>query len=72
MAGIRTKRDAHYDPFRFRGGRYDFNGGAVSEAQPQPKGAEVDGTHGLIGRGPLTVPEGVSLEGLASATRNGL
>ena len=67
MAGIRKKGDAYYCTFRFRGRRYYFTVGNVTEAQAQAKGAEVDETLALIERGRLTVPEGVTLEDFVAA-----
>src|SRR5262245_48602171 len=67
MAGIRKKGDAYYCTFRFQGRRYYFTVGNVSEAQALAKGAEVDETLGLLERGRLTVPEGVTLEDFVAA-----
>src|SRR4051812_47710453 len=67
MAGIRKKGDAYYCTFRFRGKRFYFALGAVTEAQAQAKGTEVDETLGLIERGRLTVPDGVPLEDFVAA-----
>jgi integrase len=67
MAGIRKKGDAYYCTFRFQGRRYYFTVGNVPEAQALAKGAEVDETLGLIERGRLNVPEGVSLEEFVAA-----
>ncbi|HEY1380464.1 MAG TPA: tyrosine-type recombinase/integrase [Gemmataceae bacterium] len=67
MAGIRKKGDAYYCTFRFRGGRYHFTVGTVTESQARAKGAEVDETLDLIERGRLSLPEGVPLESFVAA-----
>jgi hypothetical protein len=67
MAGIRKKGDAYYCTFRFQGRCYYFTVGYVPEAQALAKGAEVDETLGLLERGRLTIPEGVSLEEFVAA-----
>src|SRR4051812_35263191 len=67
MAGIRKKGNAYYCTFRFRGQRYYFALGNVSEAQARAKGAEVDETLALLERGRLAVPEGVRLEDFVAA-----
>jgi len=53
MAGIRKKGDGYHCTFRFRGRRYYFAVGNVTEAQALAKGAEVDETLALIERGRL-------------------
>lgn len=67
MAGMRRKGEGWHCTFRFRGRRYYFAAGNLSEQQARAKGAEVDETLDLIGRGRLTVPEGVSLEDFVAA-----
>jgi len=67
MAGIRKKGDGYHCTFRFKGGRYYFAIGNVTEEQARAKGVEVDETLGLIERGRLTVPEGVPLEDFVAA-----
>ena len=67
MAGIRKKGDGYHCTFRFQGRRYYFAVGNVPEAQALAKGAEVDETLGLIERGRLTIPEGVTLEDFVAA-----
>jgi integrase len=67
MAGIRKKGDAFYCTFRFQGERYNFTVGKVSEEQAKAKGLEVDETLGLLERGRLAVPEGVSLVDFVAA-----
>jgi hypothetical protein len=62
MAGIRKKGNAYYCTFRFQKQRYYFAIGQVSENQALAKGLEVDETLGLIERGRLTVPDGISFE----------
>ena len=62
MAGIRKKGETYYCTFRFQGRRYYFTVGNVTEAQALAKGTEVDETLGLLERGRLTLPEGVTLE----------
>ena len=69
MAGIRKKGDSYYCTFRFHRRRFYFTVGNVSEAQARAKGTEVDETLGLLERGRLTVPEGVTLEGFVAAGR---
>lgn len=67
MAGIRKKGDGWHCTFRFRGKRYYFAIGSVSEGQARAKGIEVDETLDLIERGRLTIPEGTSLEDFVAA-----
>lgn len=50
MAGIRKKRAAYYCTFRFRGRRYYFTIGEMTEARARAKGIEVDETLDLIER----------------------
>lgn len=61
MAGIAKKGDAYYCTFRFRGKRYYFTVGRVSEGLARAKAAEVDGTLDLLDRGRLACPDGVPL-----------
>jgi hypothetical protein len=58
MAGMRKKGDGYHCTFRFRGKRYYFAAGNLTEPQANAKGSEVDETLDLIERGRLTVPEG--------------
>ena len=67
MAGMRKKGDGWHCTFRFRGKRYYFAIGNLTEQQAQAKGSEVDETLDLIERGRLTIPEGVSLEDFVAA-----
>jgi integrase len=67
MAGVRKKGDGYYCTFRFRGRRFYFAVGKVTEARAQAKAAEVDETLDLIERGRLQVPEGVALEQFVAA-----
>lgn len=67
MAGMRRKGDGWHCTFRFRGKRFYFAAGNLTEPQAQAKAAEVDETLDLIERGRLTVPEGVSLEDFVAA-----
>jgi integrase len=67
MAGIRKKGDGYHCTFRFRGKRYYFALGKLTEAQALAKGAEVDETLTLLERGRLTVPDGVALEDFVAA-----
>ncbi len=67
MAGIAKKGDAYYCSFRFRGHRYYFTAGKVTEAQARAKATEVDETLDLIERGRLEVPPGVPLEEFVAA-----
>jgi hypothetical protein len=62
MAGIRKKGDAYYCTFRFRGSRYYFTIGNVSEKQARAKSVEVDETLDLIDRGRLDLPDGIAIE----------
>ncbi len=67
MAGIRKKGDAYYCTVRFLGRRYYFALGQLTEEQARAKGVEIDETLGLIERGRLTVPDGVTLEDFVAA-----
>ena len=67
MAGVRRKGDSYYCTFRFRGRRFYFTIGKVPQAQALAKGAEVDETLGLVERGRLAVPDGVTLEDFVAA-----
>ncbi len=67
MAGMRKKGDGYHCTFRFRGKRYYFAIGNLTEQQAKAKGSEVDETLDLIERGRLTVPDGVSLEDFVAA-----
>ena len=67
MAGMRKKGDGWHCTFRFRGKRYYFAIGNLTEQQAKAKGSEVDETLDLIERGRLTIPEGVSLEDFVAA-----
>jgi integrase len=67
MAGMRKKGDGWHCTFRFRGGRYYFAAGNLTERQAEARKAEVDETLDLIERGRLTVPDGVSLEDFVAA-----
>lgn len=67
MAGMRRKGDGWHCTFRFRGKRFYFAVGNLTEPQAQAKSAEVDETLELIERGRLTVPEGVSFEDFVAA-----
>ena len=67
MAGMRKKGDGWHCTFRFRGKRYYFSIGNLTEPQAKAKGSEVDETLDLIERGRLTIPEGVSLEDFVAA-----
>jgi integrase len=67
MAGMRKKGDGYHCTFRFRGKRYYFATGNLTEQQAKAKGSEVDETLDLIERGRLTIPEGVSLEDFVAA-----
>src|SRR5688572_29057885 len=67
MAGIAKKGDAYYCTFRYRGRRYYFTVGKVTEARAVAKAAEVDETLSLLDRGRLEVPEGVNLGDFVAA-----
>src|SRR4051794_32127043 len=67
MAGMRKKGDGWHCTFRFRGKRYYFAIGNLTEQQAKAKSSEVDETLDLIERGRLTVPEGVGLEDFVAA-----
>jgi integrase len=67
MAGVRKKGKGWYCTFRFQGQRYYFALGNVTEEQAGARGLEVAETLGLIERGRLTVPDGVSLEDFVAA-----
>src|SRR4051794_30926414 len=67
MAGMRKKGDGWHCTFRFRGKRYYFAIGNLTEQQAKAKGSEVDETLDLIERGRLTVPEGVGFEDFVAA-----
>lgn len=67
MAGMRKKGDGWHCTFRFRGKRYYFAIGNLTEQQAQAKASEVDETLDLIERGRLTVPEGVGFEDFVAA-----
>jgi hypothetical protein len=67
MAGIRKKGDGYHCTFRFRGQRFYFAVGKLTEAQALAKATEVDETLALIERGRLVVPEGVRLEDFVAA-----
>jgi len=69
MAGIAKKGDADYCSFRFRfrGHRYYFTAGKVTEAQTRAKATEVDGALDLIELGRLEVPPGVPPEEFVAA-----
>jgi hypothetical protein len=56
MAGMRRKGDGWHGTFRFRGMRYYFAAGSLTEEQA--RGVEVDETLDVIERGWLTVPKG--------------
>jgi integrase len=64
---MRKKGDGWHCTFRFRGKRYYFAAGNLTEPQAEAKGSEVDETLDLIERGRLTVPDGVSLEDFVAA-----
>lgn len=67
MAGIRKKGENWYCTFRFRGGRYNFALGNLNEDQARARAVEVDETLGLIERGRLEVPSGITLEDFVAA-----
>jgi hypothetical protein len=67
MAGVRKKGDGYHCTFRFRGQRFYFALGNVTEEQARARGVEVDEILDLIERGRLTVPEGVALEDFVAA-----
>jgi integrase len=67
MAGVRKKGGGWHCTFRFRGSRYYFAIGNVSEDQARAKATEVDETLSLIQRGRLEVPDGVQLEEYVAA-----
>jgi integrase len=67
MAGMRKKGDGWHCTFRFRGKRYYFATGNLTEQQAKAKGSEVDETLDLIERGRLSVPDGVKLEDFVAA-----
>jgi hypothetical protein len=62
MVGMRKKGDGWHCTFRFRGERYYFAAGNLTEQQANAKRSEVDETLDLIERGRLTIPEGIGLE----------
>jgi hypothetical protein len=63
MAGMRPRGDGWHCMFRFRGRRFYFAERTLTEA----KAAEVDEMPDLIGRGRLTVHEGVSFKVFVAA-----
>jgi hypothetical protein len=67
MAGMRKKGDGWHCTFRFRGRRYYFAAGNLTEHQANAKRTDVDETLDLIERGRLAVPDGVSLEDFVAA-----
>jgi integrase len=67
MAGVRKKGNGYHCTFRFRGQRFYFALGDVTEEQARARGVEVDEILGLIERGRLTVPDGVPLEDFVAA-----
>src|SRR5947209_19404432 len=67
MAELRREGDGWHFISRLRGRRYDFASGSLAVEQARARGVEVDETLDLIGRGRLTVPEGVSMEDFVAA-----
>src|SRR5262249_51800520 len=67
MAGMRKKGDGWHCTFRFRGKRYYFAAGDLTEGQARARGGEADETRGLIQRGRLAVPARGRLAGVVAA-----